>query len=453
MAEQIMYVNENIKFSETRLALGSSDDELLDIFKYIETVKFEIDTFMLDKFWQCVSEDHRIHVDTMVITWLGYDNKEPRLNKQSFIKLLTSHQIEFTRIKHEDPNFSKYPELVEEAKKYSKAVLKNKSWIIMNSDDFKMMVMCLQTKKAMDIRKYYLSIEKLFKMYCEYTLHFNLRREERRLKENLLREERRLKEKDTVIGEKECTIEALRRDIQEAERKREREREEDNRKWEEAKRRQDQLLGISLESKNELKGVKAELGQANENLENVNVQLGQANENLENVNVQLGQANGKLEVANGKLDDANEQLEVMEERMGVMEEHIEEIRDVAVPKPRNKGKIHKIGLVKMSKNYVPDSSDPGYIRNSNVIIIRRQKDSFNVRVQQIKSYGNETNANARVIFEIDNPNSINLFNRLKEKRDPKLGFNGICGIRYLNGCTDEHLLQLISEIHDVRMEM
>ncbi|ASZ85079.1 099L [Cherax quadricarinatus iridovirus] len=45
----------------------------------------------------------------------------------------------------------------------------------MGSDDFKRMVMCLRTKRAGQIRDYYLAIEKLFKMYCEYTHHYNLR--------------------------------------------------------------------------------------------------------------------------------------------------------------------------------------------------------------------------------------------------------------------------------------
>ncbi|ASZ84989.1 009L [Cherax quadricarinatus iridovirus] len=50
----IMNVNESAKFKETHLALGYSDS-LLDILKYIEVTEFQIDTFMLDKFWQCVS--------------------------------------------------------------------------------------------------------------------------------------------------------------------------------------------------------------------------------------------------------------------------------------------------------------------------------------------------------------------------------------------------------------
>ncbi|ATE87063.1 hypothetical protein [Shrimp hemocyte iridescent virus] len=110
-----------------------------------------------------------------VINWLGYDSKQERNNKSAFVQLLDSNNIEFTQIGYKDSNFSNYPELVEDAKTCSKAALKSKQWIIMGSDDFKRMVMCLRTKRAGQIRDYYLAIEKLFKMYCEYTHHYNLR--------------------------------------------------------------------------------------------------------------------------------------------------------------------------------------------------------------------------------------------------------------------------------------
>jgi hypothetical protein len=98
-----------------------------------------------------------------------------------FIELLDAHSIAYVQIKHTDPDFQDYTDLVEEANNLSVAALKRKQWIIMGSRDFKKMVMCLRTKRADDIREYYLSVEELFKMYCEYTLHFQFRREQRRL--------------------------------------------------------------------------------------------------------------------------------------------------------------------------------------------------------------------------------------------------------------------------------
>ncbi|ASZ85112.1 132L [Cherax quadricarinatus iridovirus] len=98
MAESvnIMNVNDDYKFNETRLALGTSDVNLLDIFQYIQAVKFEIDTFMLDKFWQCVNENRSASISRTILNWLGYENKHEHDSKSHFIELLKSHNIEYT---------------------------------------------------------------------------------------------------------------------------------------------------------------------------------------------------------------------------------------------------------------------------------------------------------------------------------------------------------------------
>ncbi len=105
MAQNLMFVNEEVKFKETQIALGYSG-KLLDIFKYVDVVKFEIDTFMLDKFWQCISESSRTSLCAAVINWLGYDSKQERNNKSAFVQLLDSNNIEFTQIGYKDSNFS-----------------------------------------------------------------------------------------------------------------------------------------------------------------------------------------------------------------------------------------------------------------------------------------------------------------------------------------------------------
>lgn len=43
-------------FEETTMAIEKSDT-LLNIFEYIEKVNFKIDTFMLNKFWQCIAQN------------------------------------------------------------------------------------------------------------------------------------------------------------------------------------------------------------------------------------------------------------------------------------------------------------------------------------------------------------------------------------------------------------
>jgi len=122
-------------FLETDVALNY-DDSLLDIFRYIEAINYRIDPFMLNKFWQCVSENRCTEVSASVLEWLGYENKQERNRKAMFIELLDAHNIAYVQIKHTDPSFQDYPDLVEEAANLSTAALKRKQWIIMGSRDF-----------------------------------------------------------------------------------------------------------------------------------------------------------------------------------------------------------------------------------------------------------------------------------------------------------------------------
>jgi hypothetical protein len=165
------------RYPETRIAIEHSNNLLLNIFDYIEVVRYPIDPFMLDKFWQCVNGNLRVHMDSEILGWLGYDHVEEKDRKAAFLKLLKSHTIEFKQIKHNSPEFETYPELVKEAQELSVQSIHKKKWIVMGARDFKKMVMCLRTKRADDIREYYLSIEELFRMYCEYTLHFLIHRQ------------------------------------------------------------------------------------------------------------------------------------------------------------------------------------------------------------------------------------------------------------------------------------
>jgi hypothetical protein len=203
-----MYSNEfmNVQniplYNETLIALNASQ-EMLTIFEFIYSINFQIDTFMLDKFWQCIAENSSLLIQGTVLEWLGYDSKNERDNKASFIKLLSAHNIQFIQIKHTDPEFPKYTELVEEAKTMTVAALKRKKWIIMNSDDFKEMVMCLQTKKASHIRKYYLALEKLVKMYTDYTHHFQMRKVNKQIEKANQEKEQANQEKEQAHQEKE----------------------------------------------------------------------------------------------------------------------------------------------------------------------------------------------------------------------------------------------------------
>lgn len=198
-----MGVNEDAhRYEETTKALEHSS-EYLKIHDYIQVVGYEIDEVMFDQLWQCISEDRCTPMGAAILEWMGYDPAQERNNQAKFKNLLKSHKIQYREIKHIDPEFTEYPELVKEAKSYSIEALSSKKWIIMDSEDFKDMVMYLRTKKATAIHVYYRSVEKLFRMHCEYTSYFMKRQAETLLNE-----------KNQIIEEKDKQNNSLKDEVQ-----------------------------------------------------------------------------------------------------------------------------------------------------------------------------------------------------------------------------------------------
>ena len=293
--------NNELMYDETTTALESSN-VLLDIYKYIEVVGYQIDQFMFDKFWQSIAQNGFILMDGTTMEWLGY------ADQANFIKLLKSHNVQFKQIKHVDPEFENYPKLVDEVSSMTTDALNRKQWIIIGSRDFRKMMMCIRTKKANQIREYYLSLEDLFRMYCEYTSHF------------------------------------ISRDLNVA-------------------------------------------------------------------------------------------------------------RNVAVPKPNNKSQLTKIVLVKKSSNYKPSETDPSYVKDSDILVIRCQFKAVSGRMKKMRSMGNGTNEDCEIVLTLENPNPINLFIRFKKEAKHFDTHFKCCGygIKLLSDDGEAMLIKTLQKVHDERM--
>jgi hypothetical protein len=295
-----------------------------------------------------------------------------------FIELLDAHNIKYKQIKHTDPDFQNYPDLVKEAESCSIQALSSKKWIIMRSRDFKKMVMCLRTSRADAIREYYLALEDLFKMYCEYTLHFQLKCAGNSI--GALTEQMRLmrldREKDRQQHEKD------------------RQRFEEDRQ---ERRRQHQ----------------------------------------------------ELKDQNHELIERNKETQ---DTIEVMNDNLHEVRRDAVPKSKRDKKMPKVGLMRKSSNYSPARNDPGYFRTSDLTVIRRQTGTFNQRVNEIRSYGAGTNSDAALIWERDNPNAINFYNRLTELPGTPFEFEYV-GIKYREGGSEALILEEMDKTFDEKMNL
>ena len=155
--------------------------KLLDIMEFIKVVKFKVNMTMFDYFWQVVVGTQCTLVGTLVLEWFGYDGDE-RKQRQNFKKMLKNNDISYRELTQKDKELEQFPTAQQELQllphEGARACSK---FLIMEPDDLKMAIMQLKTKNGHIIRQYYIDLEKLLKLYVEYTLYFNHREASRKI--------------------------------------------------------------------------------------------------------------------------------------------------------------------------------------------------------------------------------------------------------------------------------
>lgn len=72
MENNIFIINKDLKLIKNDLNYSSS---LLDIHKFIEISKFDIDPFLIDKFWFNLNNNTPIFINKDILNWMGYEGK------------------------------------------------------------------------------------------------------------------------------------------------------------------------------------------------------------------------------------------------------------------------------------------------------------------------------------------------------------------------------------------
>lgn len=376
------------QFPETDIALRA-DTMLLNIFEYIRVVKYQIDQFMVNRFWQSMSAKNScILVDAAVLEWLGYDHDQERNRKQAFLKLLKANTITHKQIKHTDDDFGQYSEAVEEAKTLSSAALKSQKWLVLNSNDFKRVVFNLKTKRAQEIHNYYLSLEQLFAMYAEYTRHFLMRRERQRAE---------LEKTDLI-----AMMERMR-----------------------------------LEQAEQLKQ------QHQQQMDHINEYVEEARDDRDAMAKQVDVITKQNETITKQNDNIAQKLNITRKVA---------VPEVKKGKKVQTRKLHKFGIFRKSPTYQWVEGDPSYLREADVRVVRRQEETFNTEFRKFKSLGDGTNADATIVHSFVNPNPINLVNRLKTEYPHAFIYHSPTGIQFTEENGPDDLIRFINDLHEVRME-
>ena len=119
-------------------------------------------------------------VGIRVLEWFGYEGDYIK-QRQNFKKMLTNNEISYNELSHKDVDHELYPRIQEEISTMAQCDVVKSKFLIMEPKDLKMAIMQLKTKNGHIIRQYYIDLEKLLKMYVEYTLYFNHRESQRKI--------------------------------------------------------------------------------------------------------------------------------------------------------------------------------------------------------------------------------------------------------------------------------
>lgn len=138
----------------------------------------DIDAFMVDRFWSNLESDIPIYVDKALIEWCGYQG-EGFSQKLKLLKFLQSAGIEYFEVANEEyrsilnnleviqSKDLNWPTEIKTGKGYGRA-----THILITPRNFKKLVMRLSTNRGDQIREYFVSLEELFKVYCDYQVKY-----------------------------------------------------------------------------------------------------------------------------------------------------------------------------------------------------------------------------------------------------------------------------------------
>jgi phage anti-repressor protein len=141
--------------------LQNPDIDLKDVIKFVEITKFPIDKIWIDEFWKFINGSKFIPLNEKRTDMMGYKKDKKGQYKRDCYRKLKENFIE-----GEDYQECKYS--LEEHKNNYPTGGRPKKLYEVTPDCFRNMLMMANTPKAKEVRKYFISIEKLFLAYFEF---------------------------------------------------------------------------------------------------------------------------------------------------------------------------------------------------------------------------------------------------------------------------------------------
>jgi len=133
--------------------------QLMDIYAFIDTFKYDIDRLYIDRFWNSINNNQWVVVNYDMLKWMGYTNERDRENRRAYLAVLNNNFIEgldYEDVCNNDPRLC----VVDHAQR---------KITIIRSRQFKESLMLLQTERSREIRRYYTFLEEILIDFMRYS--------------------------------------------------------------------------------------------------------------------------------------------------------------------------------------------------------------------------------------------------------------------------------------------
>jgi hypothetical protein len=162
-SKQVRNIREVLLYTE-----NEKNKSLLKIDDFIKVSKYDINKEYVGKFWNCLNKKEWVLMNKEEILLLGYKNRSNVI--ADFSRKLKKNFKE--NVDYKLFLFDSKPN--ESNKKKSGSGGHNRKVYEITSNTYKTLIMEAKTKQGVEIRKYFLQVETLFNIYCEYVNQWKL---------------------------------------------------------------------------------------------------------------------------------------------------------------------------------------------------------------------------------------------------------------------------------------
>lgn len=153
-------------------ALATNSSTPLLFHEFINVTKYEINEYLIKKFYCSIDNNMPIYLDNELIKWCGYSGNLST-QKSNLLKLIKSHNVQFIQLDNYEYNkFQKqmnspnYPKIDIYKSHY------NTKHILIKPYDLQIVLLKLRTSTGHIIAKHYVNLSNLIKIYWQYQAEF-----------------------------------------------------------------------------------------------------------------------------------------------------------------------------------------------------------------------------------------------------------------------------------------